>query len=144
MFINKSPSRHPPIKELRNCRYIPQHEPGVDVDNQVAVSPRHRASYTLERGVWSATCRLCGFTARDAKRGRAATWFLAHIRATRSQPGADGTDLAVGDAWGEVDIDLDVRTSGPVLKQVLKTAIPAGEDDKDLLRRRHMAADGGR
>jgi len=57
------------------------------MDQQVILAPRHRASYTLERGVWSATCRTCGYSVKDSSRSRAATWFLAHIRAKRRESG---------------------------------------------------------
>jgi hypothetical protein len=97
MFTNASPSRYPNIKKLRNCRGILDHDLEVIVDQQVAAAPRHRASYTLERGVWSATCRICGFTAKDKSRSRAATWFLAHIRSVRLELRADpGTTSLAG------------------------------------------------
>jgi hypothetical protein len=82
MFIGGSLPRHPDVKGLRNCRYN-KTDLGRTVDHQVVVFPQHRASYILERGVWSARCRICGFTARDIKRSVAATSFLAHIRAMR-------------------------------------------------------------
>ena len=55
------------------------------MDRQVVEGPRHRAAYTLEQGVWLATCRICGFTAKDISRSSAATWFLTHIREVRRQ-----------------------------------------------------------
>jgi hypothetical protein len=74
------------------------------VDDQ-AVSAHHRASYILERGVWSARCRVCGFTAKEVKRSAAATSFLAHIRATRLELRTNDVDR----------IDLDALTSQPAL-----------------------------
>lgn len=53
------------------------------MDPQVAITARHRASYILERGVWSARCRICGYTVKEPKRSAAATSFLVHIRAMR-------------------------------------------------------------
>lgn len=40
----------------------------------------HRADYTLERGIWRATCRVCGHTVTDQVRRRAASAFRVHIR----------------------------------------------------------------
>jgi hypothetical protein len=74
------------------------------VDDQI-VSAHHRASYILERGVWSARCRICGFTAKEVKRSAAATSFLAHIRATRLELRADVVD----------GIDLEALTPRPAL-----------------------------
>lgn len=89
MFTSGSPPSHPDVKELRNCRYKRKHDLGRTVDHQVVAFPQHRASYILERGVWSARCRLCGFTTRDIKRSVAATSFLSHIRAMRLELRAD-------------------------------------------------------
>jgi hypothetical protein len=75
------------------------------VDDQ-AVSAHHRASYILERGVWSARCRVCGFTAKEVKRSVAATSFLAHIRATRLELRTNDGD----------SIDLEALTSHPATK----------------------------
>ena len=75
------------------------------MDRQV-VTARHRASYTLEQGVWSARCRICGFTAKDVKRSMAATSFLTHIRATRLQLRTNDGD----------SIDLEALTSHPATK----------------------------
>ena len=63
------------------------------MDRQVVEGPRHRAAYTLEQGVWLATCRICGFTAKDISRSSAATWFLTHIRDVRRQLRADEEEL---------------------------------------------------
>ena len=41
----------------------------------------HRANYTLELGVWHATCRECGFKVSDPARRRAAAVYRAHIQA---------------------------------------------------------------
>ena len=43
----------------------------------------HRANYTLERGVWFATCKLCGFQVSDPVRQRAATIYREHIKEER-------------------------------------------------------------
>ncbi len=100
MFIIGSLPRHPGVKRLRNCRYYRNVDLGRTVDHQVAAFPQHRASYILERGVWSARCRICGFTARDIKRSVAATSFLAHIRAMRLELRAEQAPNNV------VEIDL--------------------------------------
>ena len=39
----------------------------------------HRASYTLEMGVWYATCRECGYKVSDPARRRAAAVYRGHI-----------------------------------------------------------------
>ena len=44
----------------------------------------HRADYTLERGVWHATCKACGFQVSDMTRQRAAGAYREHIRDTRA------------------------------------------------------------
>jgi hypothetical protein len=92
-----------------------------------AVNAHHRASYILERGVWSARCRVCGFTAKEVKRSAAATSFLAHIRASRLELRAD-------DIGG---IDLEALKSPPALGP---TAI-SRQGDIDL---RRSAAGGSR
>jgi hypothetical protein len=96
------------------------------VDDQV-VPAHHRASYILERGVWSARCRVCGFTAKEVKRSAAATSFLAHIRATR-------LELRTGDAER---IDLDALTSQPA-------SAPRGIGTQGDIGLRRMAAGGSR
>jgi hypothetical protein len=96
------------------------------VDDQV-VPAHHRASYILERGVWSARCRVCGFTAKEVKRSAAATSFLAHIRSTRLEPRAKDVDRT----------DLEALTSRPSIGPT-----PAGrQGDIDL---RRLAAGGSR
>ena len=42
----------------------------------------HRADYTLEMGVWHATCRVCGHQVADTDRRRAAATYRRHIRQT--------------------------------------------------------------
>jgi hypothetical protein len=96
------------------------------VDDQV-VPVHHRASYILERGVWSARCRVCGFTAKEVKRSAAATSFLAHIRATRLEERASDAST----------IDMEDLTSHPASKP---SAIGSREDI-DL---RRLAAGGSR
>ena len=59
----------------------------------------HRASYTLERGVWHATCQSCGHTVSDMNRRRAAATFRIHIREVAASDATlridlTGTDLA--------------------------------------------------
>ena len=73
------------------------------MDHQVVANSRHRAAYTLEAGVWSARCRLCGFTVKDNNRQRAATWFLTHIRAVRLQLGAGTSQLPAPQTWKAED-----------------------------------------
>jgi len=63
---------------------------------QAVQSPPHRALYTLERGVWMARCRVCGFTVRDASHSRAANWFLTHVRAMRVELRAARADMEDG------------------------------------------------
>jgi hypothetical protein len=104
------------------------------VDDQVLATPRHRAAYTLERGVWSATCRVCGFTAKDVNRSSAATWFLTHIRAVRLQARADEA-LRAAKSWkGDV---IDAR--GLAGRAASKTT-PAQTPEVGL---HATAADGG-
>lgn len=78
-----SPQRNVEVIKPRHCQCKRRSKIWKPVDNPDAGSPRHRASYTLEGGIWWATCRICGFTAKDAVRSRAASWFLAHIREMR-------------------------------------------------------------
>ncbi len=92
-----------------------------------AVPTHHRASYILERGVWSARCRVCGFTAKEVKRSAAATSFLAHIRATRLEIRTNDVDA----------IDLEPLTSHPSLGPT----VIGRQGDIDL---RRMAAGGNR
>ena len=106
------------------------------MDHQVVATPLHRATYTLERGVWSATCRTCGFTVKDINRSRAATWFLTHIRAVRLQRRADEAELRAAKAW-ERD---DIYKQGPAPGPTLKTRAGGTEDEIEL---RGTAADGG-
>lgn len=40
----------------------------------------HRADYMLERGVWRATCRVCGYSITDPVRRRAMSAYRSHIR----------------------------------------------------------------
>ncbi len=76
------------------------------MDRQVVEGPRHRAAYTLEQGVWLATCRICGFTAKDVSRSSAATWFLTHIREVRRQVRADEEELRAAVGWKRDEIDV--------------------------------------
>jgi hypothetical protein len=63
----------------------------------------HRANYTLEIGIWHATCRTCGYTVADPLRRRAAAIFRYHIRDIREADEADLVDLT-GDEAPEVEI----------------------------------------
>jgi hypothetical protein len=92
-----------------------------------AVPAHHRASYILERGIWSARCRVCGFTAKEVKRSAAATSFLAHIRATRLELRTNDVDA----------IDLEGLASHPALTPT----VIGREGDLGL---RRMAAGGSR
>lgn len=42
----------------------------------------HRAIYTLEMGMWHATCRECGHRVADPNRRRLAMIFREHIKET--------------------------------------------------------------
>jgi hypothetical protein len=44
----------------------------------------HRADYTLERGVWHATCKACGHRVSDVTRQRAAGAYREHIKEERA------------------------------------------------------------
>jgi hypothetical protein len=58
-----------------------------DMHTRPDIAERHHASYIFERGVWRATCRLCGHTITDPGRRQAATLFRNHIRdAARNGP----------------------------------------------------------
>jgi hypothetical protein len=51
----------------------------------------HRAAYTLELGLWHATCRICDWRVVDPDRRRAAAQFRQHIRAaSESQRDVEG------------------------------------------------------
>ena len=68
----------------------------------------HRADYTLERGVWHATCKACGFRVTDATRQRAAGAYREHIRDTR----------AAGSALHPLLIDLSDATPAETPKRI--------------------------
>jgi hypothetical protein len=53
----------------------------------------HRAVYTLELGIWHATCRECGFRVSDADRRRAAAVYRQHIKTTNLQAGVSQAPL---------------------------------------------------
>lgn len=44
-------------------------------------TPRHRADYILERGVWRVSCRVCGWKATDPERRKLASRFRFHLHA---------------------------------------------------------------
>jgi hypothetical protein len=70
------------------------------MDDVAGTATRHRAIYTLEMGVWRATCRACGHSETDPSRQRAASVFRNHIRNAstlsdtdfRDVPGAGGAE----------------------------------------------------
>jgi hypothetical protein len=72
---------------------IGEQEQGTASEGKRARRSEHRASYTLERGVWIATCRSCGWRARDEQRRQAATLFRQHITDMRELPVATVIDL---------------------------------------------------
>lgn len=54
----------------------------------------HRAGYTLECGIWRATCSVCGHTVTDINRRQAASQFRQHIQSMNLV--IDLVDLADG------------------------------------------------
>jgi hypothetical protein len=52
------------------------------VSSAAATPPIHRANYTLELGVWHATCKVCGHGVSDPIRRQAAAIYRRHIRET--------------------------------------------------------------
>ncbi len=63
--------------------------------------PAHRADYVLDRGVWRATCRVCGLKLSDADRRQVASQFRQHIR----------DQAAISPARREPVIDLRTRNT---------------------------------
>jgi hypothetical protein len=59
---------------------------------------RHRGIYTLERGVWQATCRECGWGVAHVDRRRAATQFRTHIELAKAA-------TRRSDPWTRADLD---------------------------------------
>jgi hypothetical protein len=53
----------------------------------------HRAAYTLELGIWHATCRECGFRVSNADRRRAAASYRQHIKAATLQAGVNQSEV---------------------------------------------------
>lgn len=43
----------------------------------------HRAKYILERGIWLATCQVCGWQTSDVLRSRAMSSFRVHVQDQR-------------------------------------------------------------
>ena len=66
----------------------------------------HRADYTLERGVWHATCKACGFRVSDVTRQRAAGAYREHIKVAR----------AAGLAVHPLEINLTDATAEPTTR----------------------------
>jgi hypothetical protein len=62
---------------------------------------RHRAAYTLNHGVWWATCRVCGWAVTDPQRRQAATFFRGHIRESRLIDRPDPDDSTPADPVSE-------------------------------------------
>jgi hypothetical protein len=60
----------------------------VEGTTQQSLEAPHRATYFLERGVWRARCRVCGYETFDANRQMAASSFRHHIRLTRLDAGS--------------------------------------------------------
>jgi hypothetical protein len=51
---------------------------------------RHRADYTLERGVWHVSCRMCGWRAEGSVRRQLSSMFRFHLRSdAKLPPGSD-------------------------------------------------------
>jgi hypothetical protein len=84
--------------------------------------------------MWSATCRICGFTAKDINRRSAATWFLTHIRDVRLQLRDEEELRAAGGRPGD---EIDLREPGPGGVISLTTVREEG------IARRSRHADGG-
>jgi hypothetical protein len=55
----------------------------------------HRATYTLELGVWYASCKICGHRVGDANRRRAAGTYREHIKETNGVLGLDLLDEVI-------------------------------------------------
>ncbi len=66
----------------------------------------HLANYILERGVWKATCRACGWQASDEVRRQAALLFRSHIRSAAAEQGRSST-IAAGIDSGGVSVDCE-------------------------------------
>ena len=75
----------------------------------------HRATYILERGVWYATCRACGWNTSDVLRRRARSSFLIHIQERREaeSSGVDPFDSSRLPTSGAPELEevLDFRES---------------------------------
>jgi hypothetical protein len=85
--------------------------------------------------MWSATCRSCGFTAKDVNRRSVATWFLTHIRDVRLQHRDEEELRAAGGGHAE---EIDLREPGP--GRVIKLT-PARQEG---ISHPNRHADGGR
>ena len=55
------------------------------VDQEPRGAARHHGAYILERGVWHATCKACGWHVEDPDRRQVATLFRSHITAADRQ-----------------------------------------------------------
>ena len=66
----------------------------------------HRADYTLERGIWHATCKACGYRVSDVTRQRAAGAYREHIKGER----------AARSAVHPVEIDLTRASREPATR----------------------------
>lgn len=50
----------------------------------MTTSMAHRAEYILERGIWRATCKVCGWATSDPARRQAAALFRQHWHSART------------------------------------------------------------
>jgi hypothetical protein len=69
---------------------------------------RHRAIYTLEMGVWRATCRACGHSETDPSRRRAASVFRNHIRNA-----SNASEIELRNEPFDADASADGREGDP-------------------------------
>lgn len=57
----------------------------MEAEEIVTTSMAHRAEYILERGIWRATCKVCGWGTSDPARRQAAALFRQHWHTARAQ-----------------------------------------------------------
>ena len=74
------------------------------------ISLHARADYMLEMGVWSATCRSCGWRTADPSRRRAAMRFRSHCK-DPALIGEDHTEVVVDLREGAPGATPPARTS---------------------------------
>ncbi len=68
----------------------------------------HRANYTLERGIWHATCRYCGHRVSDSDRRRAAAVYREHIRETNTQALGVSVSVELVEEPGDVRVTAEL------------------------------------